>query len=364
MSFVKFFRNQLSEAGFEEDPAQLEIALLLEELTPRLIEEEKKRKSHIRRLATFFNWQSNTHIQGLYLHGGVGRGKTYVMDMFHEWIPLRYKQRLHFHRFMQLVHAQLTQLEGTKDPLREIAKSLSEETILLCFDEFYVSDIGDAMILGELLDALFENGIVLIATSNTVPERLYERGLQRQRFLPAIKLIETRTKVVEVGGKTDYRFETLRRNKIFQVSFPVDQETIQKDQQKLTHRVDANQHPLTINGRKLSPLYHTEGIVGFSFHELCETPRSAADYIELATLFHTIVIYDIPQLTDQLQSAARRFIALIDELYDRRVNTLFYAEVDISVLYVGTQLASTFERTASRLLEMQSDEYLTSAHRT
>ena len=365
MNFVAHFEQQRALAGFHQDAAQDEVALHLEDLGTRLITAEKNFNQWFHRIKRSLNVNNpNELLTGIYLWGGVGRGKTLLVDMFYDWLPIDRKRRLHFHRFMQLVHAQLTELEGTSDPLQEIARSFGEQTRLLCFDEFYVSDIGDAMILAELLTVLFEQGLVLVATSNTQPQQLYERGLQRQRFLPAIDLIEQQTLVIEMAGATDYRFEALRQSEIYQIQFPIDETTIAQDQSNLIRTKPEDARNLTINGRKLDPLYHGDGVAGFTFKALCETARNTSDYIELARLFHTVVIYDIPQLSTGLESAARRFVALIDEFYDRRVNTLFYAEVSIDRLYQGAQLKEIFERTISRVIEMQSDEFLTEGHRS
>ena len=363
MSFIEYFDEHRSRAGFDKDNAQNEVVQQLDQLAQELQRAEVSYNSWTYRLKRVLNLQKPSQVRGIYLWGGVGRGKTFMMDLFFEWLPLQRKQRLHFHRFMQLIHAQLTELEGTPNPLQEIAQSFSDETRLLCFDEFFVSDIGDAMVLAELLEALFDQGLTLMATSNTEPKELYKRGLQRQRFLPAIQLIEQNTKVLEIGGNTDYRFQTLRQNAIYQVNYPAKPEDLEQDQIKLLHRVQDNVPTLTINGRKLDPLFHQDGVAGFTFKALCETARNAADYIELARLYHTVVLYDIPILDGKKESAARRFIALVDEFYDRRVNTLFYAQSPIHELYQGSQLATTFERTISRVIEMQSDGFLSEAHR-
>ena len=361
-SFLAYFQERL-EQGFEPDPAQFSVAKQFDQLATRL--HALDTQSSWRRVFTRFRnrAQIGDHPRGLYVWGGVGRGKTFLMDLFFDWLPFEQKKRLHFHHFMRLVHEQLHELEGRANPLREIARAFREDTLLLCFDEFFVEDIGDAMILAELLDALFAEGLVLVATSNTPPSKLYENGLQRSRFVPAINLIETNTVVHEIGGSHDYRLETLHKREIYRLQFPVDCETIQADQNALLHRVVNEVPPLLVNGRELGPIYYLEGVAGFSFSELCESPRNASDYIELARQFHTIVLYDVPILDGSSESAARRFVALIDEFYDRNVNVIFYAQAEIQKLYRGHQLTQSFERTMSRIVEMQDDSYLSSAHR-
>ena len=362
VSFVEHYRQTL-EAGYLADPAQLDVAVRLGKLATQLVQFESSPKW--RRLVDGIVGRTDTSHgpKGLYLWGGVGRGKTFLMDLFFDWLPIQRKTRLHFHHFMQLVHAQLHELEGRANPLREIARSFNEKTRLLCFDEFFVSDIGDAMILAELLDALFEAGLVFIATSNTMPSKLYENGLQHSRFVPAIALIEKHTDVVEIGGSHDYRLAALQRGEIYRLNYPVAERDIRADQLNLAHRALVSSNPLLINGRELRPLYHLEGIAGFAFRELCETPRNVPDYIELARIFHTIVLYDIRILNPDSESAARRFIALIDEFYDRNVNVIFHAEAPINLIYQGNQLTKVFERTISRVIEMQADSYLSAAHR-
>ena len=362
VSFVDHFQ-QLVQQDFEPDPSQLEVAKLLDTVAASLIQFEGE--SSVRRVFKRIFGQRNTTLypKGLYLWGGVGRGKTLLMDSFYTWVPIETKNRLHFHHFMQLVHEKLHEFEGRVNPLREIARVFREESLLLCFDEFFVEDIGDAMILAELLDALFDEGLVLVTTSNTHPANLYENGLQRSRFVPVIKLIEANTVVHEIGGDHDYRLETLHKGEIYRLQFPVDADAISEDQRTLLHREIDGRASLFVNGRELKPLYFCEGVAGFTFRELCESPRNASDYIELARQFNTVVLYDVPIMDGSSESAARRFVALIDEFYDRNVNVIFYAQAPIQHIYKGHQLQKPFERTISRIVEMQADSYLSSAHR-
>ena len=362
MSFVEHFQQRVSQE-FQVDPAQLKVATLLDALASSLLRLEMESNSRRWLMRLFGKRKSDDMPKGLYIWGGVGRGKTFVMDMFYAWIPLEAKKRLHFHHFMRLVHEKLHEFEGRVNPLREIARAFREEASLLCFDEFFVEDIGDAMILAELLDALFEEGLILVSTSNAHPTNLYENGLQRSRFVPAIRLIEANTIVHEIGGDHDYRLATLHKGGIYRSQFPASNEAIREDQQAFLHNEEGDTTPLIVNGRELRPLYRIEGISGFTFSELCESPRNASDYIELARQFNTVVLYDVPILDGSAESAARRFIALIDEFYDRNVNVIFYAQAPIQQLYRGDQLKKPFERTVSRVVEMQADSYLTAAHR-
>lgn len=362
MSFVEHYQEVVKQ-DFQPDEAQLKVAQLLDGLALGLARDDKRSRGRGLLKRFFRGRSSDQRLKGLYLWGGVGRGKTFLMDLFYEWVPTESKKRLHFHHFMQLVHAQLHEFEGQINPLREIARVFREDALLLCFDEFFVEDIGDAMILAELLDELFDEGLVLVATSNTHPSNLYEEGLQRSRFMPAIQLIEANTVVHEIGGAHDYRLETLHKGDIYRLQFPVDADAITNDQCALLHRAINTSPPLFVNGRELTPLYYLESIAGFTFRELCESPRNASDYIELARQFNTVVLYDIPILDSSSESAARRFIALIDEFYDRNVNVIFYAQAPVQQLYRGDQLTQPFERTVSRIVEMQADSYLTTAHR-
>lgn len=303
--------------------------------------------------------------KGLYIWGGVGRGKTYLMDLFFECLPFKEKQRTHFHRFMQYVHAELTLLQGQKNPLDKLADLISSKARVLCFDEFFVLDIGDAMILAGLLDALFKRHVVLVTTSNINPDGLYENGLQRQRFIPAIELLKKHTTVFELASGLDYRLRSLERANLYLC--PITAETDSELSAKfveLTRASDSDEEggELIILDRPIKTRRHAGDIAWFEFDELCGGPRSAFDYIELAKLFHTIIIGNLPVMGDAENDRARRFVSLIDELYDRRVKLVISAEARIEALYSGQGLAFAFERTQSRLLEMQSHEYLCYAH--
>lgn len=304
------------------------------------------------------------YIEGLYVWGGVGRGKTFLMDLFYASLPFPQKLRLHFHHFMQRVHAELRTLKNVEDPLEIVGERLAAEARVICFDEFVVIDIGDAMLLGRLLKSLFERGVTLVATSNAAPTALYKDGLQRARFLPAIALIQERMKVLHLDSQTDYRLRTLTQAPIY--LHPHDGQRM-AELERLFDEVapgEVEQNvTLSINDRPVHAERLADGAAWFSFDELCRKPRSAADYIELAREFNTVVVADVPQLDERLENEARRFIHLVDEFYDRKVNLILSAAVPLSRLYQGERVGFEFHRALSRLTEMQSREYLAAAHR-
>ena len=341
--------------GFDADPEQIELAERLTDLQRRLVA-QGTRRSWLRRLP-----KRRPPVRGLYLWGGVGRGKTYLMDLFHDALPFAEKRRLHFHRFMRGVHDELRALAGRANPLDAVAARFARQARVLCFDEFAVDDIGDAMILGELLAGLFRRGVTLVATSNVEPRALYANGLQRRRFLPAIALIERYAEVARVGGDVDYRLRALRRDDVYRSDG--DRAALLESFRALCHMPPEENVALTVNDRPILARYCAEGVAWFEFEALCDGPRSANDYIELARLFSTAAIHGVPVFTAQNEDSARRFVSLIDEFYDRRVKTLFGAAAPVERLYRGTRLAGEFARTASRINEMQSDDYLRSRHR-
>lgn len=303
---------------------------------------------------------------GMYLYGGVGRGKTYMMDVFYESLPFERKMRTHFHRFMQRVHAELGKLKQQKNPLELVAKVISAEARVLCFDEFFVSDIGDAMILGGLLEHLLAQGVVLVATSNIEPGSLYENGLQRERFIPAIALLQKYTQVIELDNGTDYRLRSLQQAKIFYSPLGEDADAeLSKSFAHLAHehaQRSTNAH-VEVLGRQILAKECADDVIWFDFQQLCGGPRSAYDYIELAKLYHAVILSNVPQLAAPSDDMARRFISMVDEFYDRNVKLIIAAQVPLLELYKGKNLAFPFERTTSRLLEMQSEDYLAREHR-
>ena len=304
-------------------------------------------------------------LQGLYMWGGVGRGKTFLMDLFVEALPAGAAVRMHFHRFMREVHRGLNSHSGAANPLTLVADEFAGRGSVLCFDEFFVSDIGDAMILAELLDALFKRGVALVATSNVEPKNLYENGLQRRRFLPAIDLLHRHVDILNVDGGIDHRLRVLEQAEIYHVPLGAAAEaSLSRSFVSIAAKEQVTQdHALRIEGRDMLARMCAAGVVWFDFQALCDGPRSQNDYIELATLFHTVLVSDVPQFTTKLEDQARRFISLVDEFYDRGVKLILSAEAPVHELYQGERLAFEFERTESRLLEMRSREYLGREHK-
>jgi cell division protein ZapE len=302
--------------------------------------------------------------RGIYLWGRVGRGKTFLCDLLYDALPEPRKRRVHFHRFMQDVHAQLRALEGRRDPLVEVAARIAADLRVLVLDEFHVGDIGDAMILGNLLRALFDREVVLVTTSNAAPRELYAGGLQRERFLPAIGLIERHCETVELVSATDWRLRALKQAPVFLV--PPDaaaERRLLEIFNRVAHGSPREHFGLPLNGRLVAVRRAADGAVWFDFDALCEGPRAVADYIELAREYHTILVSNVPQFTPQQEDPARRFIELVDEAYDRGVKLVLSAAAPIVELYDGERLRAEFARTESRLIEMQSEDYLARAHR-
>ncbi|MCO4786451.1 cell division protein ZapE [Marinomonas atlantica] len=368
MTPLSKYQEDLERPDFNYDPAQEEAVQALQDLYERIVANGSSVVKPQKSLFGFFKKkQPEIKVeQGLYFWGGVGRGKTYLMDTFYECLPIERKMRLHFHRFMQMVHQELRKLNDTKNPLEIVGKQISEKAQVLCFDEFFVTDITDAMILAGLLEQLFINGTVLIATSNIEPDGLYKNGLQRARFLPAIDLVNKHTKVMNVDGGVDYRLRTLKQAKLYH--FPLSEES----QGALSERflslvVNRNNVDegggVEIEGRTIPLLRSYDDVAWFDIKALCDGPRSQVDYIEIAKLYSTIIISDLPQFDSSRDDMARRFINLIDEFYDRHVKVIISSEVGIADIYTGTRLAFEYDRTVSRLLEMQSEEYLSLEHR-
>ena len=304
-------------------------------------------------------------VRGLYLWGGVGRGKTFMMDLFFNSLPFQEKRRQHFHRFMAAVHEQLKHHRNVENPLEIVAAEIANETRIICFDEFAVTDIADAMLLGNLFAGLFARGVTLAATSNIVPDQLYADGLQRQRFLPTIALLKQHTEVVHVDGGTDYRLRALERAEVYQTP------TGELADQRLTEFFEAiapdeGDHggALELLGRPIPYRRAADGVIWFDFESICDGPRSQDDYIEISRLYQTVLVSNVPRFDATLENQARRFIALVDEFYDRRVKLILSAAAPATELYRGQRLKHDFLRTQSRLQEMQSHDYLAEAHRT
>lgn len=349
------------------DKGQLYIVKRLEALENRLISSQSSQQtSLLKKMMSRIRQSSSSHqaAKGMYIWGSVGRGKTHLMDLFFECLPTEDKLRLHFHRFMQEVHHQLSLIKNEENPLERVAEHFRSRASVICLDELFVSDIGDAMILAGLLSALFERGISLVVTSNCHPDDLYKDGLQRQKFLPAIELIKKNNEIVELRGDTDHRLGFLEHADIFH--FPLDdkaQQVMLENFNNLAHESGNEKEVLTIEGRKIQTICCTEGVVWFEFSELCGGPRSSADYIQIARCFNTVLISNIPILS-QNDDMAKRFIIAIDEFYDRNVKVIISAEADAHELYTGQKLSFEFKRTVSRLIEMRSHAYLGKAHKS
>jgi len=346
--------------GFKPDKAQLQAIASFEQLYHALAHRRPK-TGLINRLLKC----KPDPIHGLYLWGGVGRGKTYLMDHFFDAIPFPGKQRIHFHRFMQEIHSELRTLPKSPDPLQIIASRLADKIRLLCLDEFHVQDIGDAMLLAGFFKALFENGVTLVTTSNIPADDLYKNGLQRERFLPAIELIKKHTTELHLDGPIDYRSKLLERTGTYHLNNP--EETAKILQQQFNSLAPDNiimAAKLNINHRDINTVATSDDVVWFDFSSICETARSSADYMEIARDYHSVIISDTPQLSEAKDDVVQRFIHLIDALYDHNVKTIISAATKPAEIYTGQRHAFTFQRTISRLQEMASEEYLTKAHRS
>jgi len=355
------YEASLRSHGYERDMAQERIVDLLDDLRRRLHEHRPQRG--IRRFFSRTDSPSNDNVRGAYLWGGVGRGKTFLMDLFFESLDVEKKKRIHFHRMMRDVHERMQALGNVEDPLDKVADDIARDTTVLCFDEFFVSDIGDAMILGRLLAGLFERGVTLVATSNSRPDDLYKGGLQRQQFIPAIERLKEHTDIVHMEGDVDYRLRLLQQAGTYLT--PDDDDA----QARLQHFFDDSASSqvetgavLDINGRGIYTRQRAKGIAWFEFSDICDGPRSQNDYIEIARWYPTVIVSGVPKLGSELENQARRLIALVDEFYDRRVKLILSAAAPVDVLYAGERLELEFERTVSRLVEMQSTDYLAAPH--
>ena len=358
------YRASLQAHGYQSDPSQEQAVARLEELRQRLTHDAPGRASWWARLTGRRRAEESTDVRrGVYLWGGVGRGKTFLMDLFqaHAGIPVR---RVHFHRFMKEVHARLHELRDMAEPLIEVAAGMRGDARVLCLDELYVSDIADAMILAGLFDAFVQQGVVLVCTSNTPPGGLYRDGLQRARFLPAIALLERHTLVINVDAGVDYRLRQLEKAPLYLDSGGTDSEV------RLLERFEAiagspgvEGGALTIEGRPIATRRATADVVWFEFAAICDGPRSQSDYVEIARDFHTVLVSGVPRLDAASDNQTRRFVALVDELYDRNVKLVVSAAAPPGELYRGERLQFEFERTRSRLVEMQSHDYLARPHK-
>ena len=360
MLIEEAYRQRATELGLVPDAEQARVVTALQDLQEQIVTHH----SPLHRLLRFFRFRAALNpVRGIYLWGGVGRGKTFLMDLFFNTLPVARKRRIHFHRMMSEVHARLRELKHVEDPLEQVAADIAQETDVLCFDEFFVSDIGDAMILGRLMQGLFRRGLTLISTSNLPPSDLYAGGLQRERFLPAIQSLEENTQVLELGGETDYRLRRLQRAGTFLCPADHDaDETLARYFGEAASGIVEDDTVIEVLGRAIPARKSAKGIVWFEFQALCEGPRSQQDYIEIARWYPTVILSGVPVLDAENENAARRLISLVDEFYDRRVKLVLSAAAPIPSLYQGKLLRFEFERTVSRLTEMQTDKYLHSPH--
>ncbi|MBY6107961.1 AFG1 family ATPase [Ferrimonas balearica] len=360
------YRADLSRDDFQYDAAQEQAVTHLQRLFDDLMARQQQRPSLGQKLQALLGKSvAPSPVQGLYFWGGVGRGKTYLVDTFFECLPLKRKMRIHFHRFMHRVHAELNQLKGQVNPLEKVADTLADEAEVICFDEFFVSDITDAMLLGGLFELLFARGVVLVATSNIPPDELYRNGLQRARFLPAIALINAHCDVVNVDSGIDYRLRTLQQAEIYH--HPLDQQAQQNLERyfgQLAPEPGQVGGDIEILGRPIAVQRHADGVVLLDFLALCDGPRSQSDYMELARLYHTVLLSGVTQMGAQStgDDVARRFIAMVDEFYERGVKLILSADVAMSDLYTDGLVSFEFKRCLSRLTEMQSHDYLARPH--
>ena len=363
MSPEQRYRSALDRGEFLPDPAQAALVARTQLLYETLIRDAERPRSMLAGLRGMIRGETPPAVKGLYIWGGVGRGKTLLVNNFYDSLPFEEKLRIHFHSFMQYVHGELKALGNRQDPLTLVADGLCEDTRVICFDEFHVSDIADAMILGGLLRELFVRGITLVATSNIAPDDLYKDGLQRARFLPAIELIKTHTEVVTLDGEVDYRLRALERAEIYHC--PLDDNAdsaLNSAFENLSPEQVVECPVIEIAGREIEAVRTAEGIAWFHFPVLCETPRSAADYVEIARRYHTVVVSGIPRFDDEKKDSALRFVHLVDALYEHRVNLIASADARPASLYTGGRLEVKMARAVSRLEEMQTRDYLARRH--
>lgn len=356
-SVAALYERECARLGYAPDPAQQRLVALFDDLRTRLLTARKGL------LAGLLSRKPYALQRGLYVWGGVGRGKTWLMDLFFYSLPFKDKQRSHFHRFMQFVHDELKKHRDRADPLELVADRIARKARVLCFDELFVADIADAMVLANLFRGLFDRGVTLVATSNVAPDELYSNGLQRARFLPAIALLKEHTQTTHIDAGADYRLRRLERATTWFDANVASAPALEQLFDSIAGDSSKRDGTLTLNHRRLHPRRQADEVVWFTFKELCDGPRGQADYIEIARCYHTVFLTDVPALTAEMENQARRFITLVDEFYDRAVKLIVAAAAPAHQLYQGSKLSFEFERTRSRLTEMQSHEYLARPHR-
>ena len=360
MSPQAWYKTVSAKPGFIHDAAQETAIEALDILWHQLVDFKAKRNHFLGR-----SLLSPDVPKGLYFWGGVGRGKSFLMDVFYDCVPYRRKRRIHFHNFMAEVHHELKLLAGEKDPLLALADNIAQSTRLLCFDEFHVGDIADAMILGRLLDAMFERGVVLMTTSNYPPDGLYPNGLQRQKFLPTIALLKREMRVLNVDGGNDYRLREMTRESLFMVPADAASDTRMEAMfEHLSPVTQLDEAQIEIMGRMIPVKKLSHGVVWFDFMDICGGPRAQTDYLEIAHQFHTVFVSHIPMMSADEAAAAQRFTWLVDVFYDNRVKLVISAAVALPALYAEAAQGGEFMRTVSRLVEMQSKDYLGLPHQS
>ena len=353
MGVRQAYESALAERGYRSDPAQLRAIDALERCEQAWVDYKARRGNALAKLIN-----RPPIPRGVYLYGGVGRGKSFLMDCFFQSVPLARKTRLHFHEFMREVHRELQELKGTANPLDELGRRISRRFRLICFDEFHVADVTDAMILHRLLEALFAHRVSIVTTSNFQPDGLYPNGLHRDRILPAIELLKRKMEVIDVDAGVDYRRRTLQGLRLYHCPLGEPAENALAAAFDRLAEVQDEDPVLHIEHRALRAIRRAGGVVWFDFRSLCGGPRSQNDYLEIAARFHTVLLSNVPQMPPRLASEARRFTWLVDVLYDRRVKLFLSAAVPPEELYTEGPLSHEFPRTVSRLNEMQSAEFL------
>ena len=359
MSVRATYEAELKQRGYTTDPAQQRAIDALERCAAEWTTYKQRRSNALKKM-----FVKPEIPRGVYMFGGVGRGKSFLMDCFFNAVPLKRKVRLHFHEFMREVHRELAALQGTQNPLDVLGQRIAKRYKLICFDEFHVADITDAMILHRLLDALFKAGVGFVTTSNFHPDGLYPNGLHRDRILPAIELLKQKLEVINVDNGTDYRQRTLTHIELYHC--PLGEAADAAMDKTFGELAEAHDEDpvMHIESREIRSRRRAGGVIWFDFQTLCGGPRSQNDYLEIASQFHTLLLSNVPQMAVRQASEARRFTWLIDVLYDRRVKLVMSAAVSPEQLYTDGPMAHEFPRTVSRLGEMQSAEYLALAHRT
>jgi len=358
MNVQEYYQHALTERGFKSDPAQQRAVNRLQEAYDDWVAYKSQRSSAFKRLINRPDVP-----QGVYMWGGVGRGKSFLMDSFYSVVPVVRKTRLHFHEFMRAVHRQLDELKGVEDPLIEVAKRIARKYRLICFDEFHVSDVADAMIMYNLLSALFGHGVSFVMTSNYDPDKLYPDGLHRDRMLPTIALLKDKLDIMNVDAGIDYRHRVLEQVQAYYTPLGAAADHALRDTYaKVADTADEDPR-VHIEQREIRALRRAGGVIWFDFATLCGGPRSQNDYLELASQFHTVILSGVPRMSAAMSSEARRFTWLIDVFYDHKVKLIMSAEVAPELLYTEGAMSNEFHRTVSRIIEMQSREYMLAERR-